>query len=112
MKFIIRWFLYALVIGVITYVLPGVSADGFVSLLALALILGIINAFIKPVLVLLTLPLTIITLGLSTLIINALLIMLASWLVPGFAVSSFWAALIFSIILSLSSLFIKKNNNL
>ncbi len=111
MKFIIRWFLYAVVIGVITYVLPGVSANGFVSLLALALILGIINAFIKPVLVLLTLPLTIVTLGLSTLIINALLIMLASWLVPGFAVSSFWSALIFSILLSLSSLFIRRENN-
>jgi putative membrane protein len=83
--------------------LPGVLLTGFVSALIVSLVLGLVNAFIKPFLVLITLPINILTLGLFTLVINALLIMLVSYLVPGFKVDGFWWALIFSVTLSITS---------
>jgi putative membrane protein len=81
--------------------LPGVIVEGFISALVLAVVLGAINMFLKPILVLLTLPINILTLGLFSLVINALLIMLASAIVPGFSVSGFWWALAFSLVLSI-----------
>lgn len=81
------------------YLLPGVSLSGFFPALVAALILGILNVFLRPLLILLTLPINIFTLGLFTLVINALLVMLASAIVPGFEVASFWSALIFGIVL-------------
>jgi putative membrane protein len=92
-----------LVILVVSYLLPGVLLTGFVSALIVSLVLGLVNAFIKPFLVLITLPINILTLGLFTLVINALLIMLVSYLVPGFKVDGFWWALIFSVTLSITS---------
>ena len=103
MKVLINWFISALAIIITAYLLPGVSVQGFVAALVLAVVLGAINAFIKPVIVILTLPINILTLGLFTLVINALLIMLASAVVPGFGVSGFWWAMLFAIVLSVVS---------
>ena len=101
MKIIIHWIVSALAILVTAYLLPGVSVDGLLAALILAVVLGAINTFLRPVLILLTLPLSIMTLGLFVLVINALLIMLAGSIVPGFAVGSFWWALLFGIVLAL-----------
>ncbi|MGB4598410.1 MAG: phage holin family protein [Trichlorobacter sp.] len=101
MAILINWLISALAVVVTAYLLPGVRLSGFVAALVTALVLGLINAFIKPVLSLLTLPLTIVTLGLFSLVLNALLILLAAKLVPGFQVNGFWWALAFSLVLAL-----------
>lgn len=100
MGILIKWLLAALAIMATAYLLPGVSLSGFVPALVTALVLGLVNAFIKPLLLLLTLPINILTLGLFTLVINALLIMLVSKLVSGFQVQGFWWALAFSVVLT------------
>ncbi|MFA6050042.1 MAG: phage holin family protein [Candidatus Paceibacterota bacterium] len=97
---IIQWLISALAIIVAANLVPGISVT-LVGALILAVVLGLINVFIKPVLFLLTLPINILTLGLFSLVINALLIMLAAAVVPDFTVSGFWAAFFFSIIVSL-----------
>jgi len=103
MKIVIHWIVSALAILLTAYILPGVHVSGFVAALVLALVLGIINAFLRPILVVLTLPITILTLGLFVFVINALLIMLAAAILPGFTVASFWWALLFSIVLAIIS---------
>lgn len=103
MSLIIHWIISALVIILIAYLLPGVTVVGFTAALITALVIGLINAFIKPILVLLTLPINILTLGLFTFIVNAVLILLASAVVPGFMVSNFWWALLFSILITVVS---------
>jgi len=101
MGFLIQWVVSCLAIIITAYLLPGVAVEGFLSALVAALILGLINAVIRPILILLTLPLNILTLGLFTLVINALLIMLAATIVPGFAVQGFWWALLFGVVLAI-----------
>lgn len=101
MKILINWLVSTFAIAITAYVLPGVHVASFSTALVLAVVLGIINVIIKPILLLLTLPITLITLGLFTLVVNALLILLAASLVPGFTVDGFWWALLFSIVLSL-----------
>ena len=103
MSFLFQWLVSGLAIIITAYLLPGVRLTGFFAALVTALILGLINAFIRPVLILLTLPLNILTLGLFTLVINALLIMLAAAIVPGFAVQGFWWALLFGLVLAVIS---------
>lgn len=103
MKIIIHWIVSALAILVTAYLLPGVQVDGLTAALVLAVVLGAINAILRPILVILTLPITILTLGLFVLIINGLLIMLAASIVPGFAVASFWWAFLFGIVLAIVS---------
>ncbi|GAB4390149.1 MAG: phage holin family protein [Thermodesulfovibrionales bacterium] len=100
MPFIINWLVSALAVFIAAYLLPGVTVSGFLAALVTALILGLVNAFLRPVLLVLTLPLTVLTLGLFALVINALLIMLTSAIVPGFDVRNFWWALLFSVVLS------------
>jgi putative membrane protein len=100
MKTIIHFLVSALITA---YVLPGVYVDGFFVALVLAVVLGVVNTFVRPVLIILTLPLTVLTLGISVLFINALLIMLAGYIVPGFAVASFWSAFLFGIVLAIIS---------
>jgi len=85
------------------YVLPGVTVDSFVTALIVSVVLGLVNTFIKPILFILTLPATILTLGLFTLVLNALMIFLVATFVPGFHVNGFWSALFFSLVLSLVS---------
>lgn len=84
-----------------SYLLAGVRVDGFVYALIAAVALGIVNIFIKPLLILLTLPATILTLGLFVFVINALLVLLVARFVPGFHVDGFWWALLFSFIFSI-----------
>ncbi|MFH0864152.1 MAG: phage holin family protein [Candidatus Gottesmanbacteria bacterium] len=100
MKIIANWIVSALAILITAYLLPGIHIAGFLSALVVALVLGIINAVLKPILIILTLPITILTLGLFTLVINALLVLLASNIVNGFTVDNFWWAFLFSLILS------------
>ena len=95
-----------LVILLAAYILPGVTVTTFIVALLVALALGIINAIIKPILIILTLPINILTLGLFILVINALLVMLTAWLVPGFEVASFWWAMLFSIVLTVIEFFV------
>jgi putative membrane protein len=97
---IIHWLVLAIAIGIAAYLIPGVHIT-LIAALVLAVLLGLINIFIKPVINLLTLPLNIVTLGLFSLIINAFIIMLLGVFVPGFGVSGFWAAFFFSILVSL-----------
>lgn len=92
MKLIIRWALSAAALLGVAYIIPGISVSGFYSALFAALILGLINALIKPFILLLTLPVNIFTLGLFTLVINAFLFWFASTVVKGFYVAGFWPA--------------------
>ncbi|HJV36309.1 phage holin family protein [Geomonas sp.] len=101
MSFLVHWLIRALAIVITAYLLPGVRLAGFFAALVTALVLGLVNTFIKPLLLFLTLPLNILTLGLLTFVINALLIMLTSALVPGFQVAGFWWALLFSLVLAI-----------
>lgn len=103
MGMLISWLVYSLAIGITAYLLPGVHVESVTAAIVAALVLGLINAILKPVLVILTLPVTILTLGLFILVINALLILLAANIVPGFAVDGFWWALLFGIVLSVVS---------
>ena len=100
MNILINWLISALAVLASAYLLPGVAVSNFVTALIAALVLGILNAFIKPLLLLLTLPINILTLGLFTLVINAGLIMLAANMVDGFTVDGFWWAVIFALVLS------------
>jgi putative membrane protein len=102
MKLILRILITAALVMVISYFMKGVVVDQFTTAIIVAIVLGLLNLFVKPVLVLLTLPVTFITLGLFLLVINAVIILLCDHFVDGFDVSSFWTALFFSIILSLS----------
>ena len=81
----------------------GVAFNSTGTLIAAALLLGIVNAFVRPIIVVLTLPITLLTLGLFLLVINALMIMLVAWLLPGFLVAGFWSAVFAAIVVSLTS---------
>lgn len=101
MKTLLKIFLTALAVLVIEYLLRGVTVDNLTSAILVAIVLGLLRVIVKPVFVILTLPITVITLGLFLFVINALMVLLASNIVPGFAVSGFWTALLFSLLLSL-----------
>lgn len=108
MNIILNWFISALVILIASYLLPGVHVENFTAALVTAVVLGIINLFIKPLLIILTLPITLLTLGLFALVINAVLILLADSIVPGFQVDGFLWALIFSIVVSVINSFLAR----
>lgn len=93
-------FASSLAVAITAWILPGVTVENYLSALIVAVVLSILNIFLKPVLVFLTIPVTLLTFGLFLLVINALLILLADDLVGGFIVDGFWWALLFSIILS------------
>ena len=95
-----------LAVFISAYILPGVHVDGFVTALVAAVVLGIANILVKPILLILTLPITIITLGLFYFVINALIILLVAKIVPGFKVDGFWWALIFALVLSIVGSFL------
>lgn len=103
MGILIRILVTALAALLAQYILPGVSIDSFTTALLVAIVLGLLNLIVKPVLVILTLPVTVITLGLFLLVINALIVMWAGSLVKGFKVDNFWWALLFSVVLSIIS---------
>ena len=101
-KFFTKTVASALAILFVAYFMKGVTVDNTITALLVAVVLGLLNNFVKPILVLFTLPVTIFTLGLFLLVINAVMILLCDHFVEGFRVSSFWTAMLFSIILSLS----------
>ena len=106
MNLIIRFLLNGLAVFLTAYLLPNVDVDGYGTALIVALVLSIANVIVKPILILFTIPITILTLGLFLLVINAFIILLADYLVDGFDVDGFWWALLFSLILSIfNSLF-------
>lgn len=107
MEILINWIINAMVIFSIAHIMPGVHVADFTTSLVVALILGIINAFLKPVLIILTLPINILTLGLFTFVLNALLIIFVSKLVPGFIIDGFLWAFIFGIVLSIANTFVR-----
>jgi putative membrane protein len=100
MKTLINIFFTTVFVLLLANFMPGVQVDSFITALIVALVLGLLNIFVKPLLVLFTLPATIFTLGLFLLVINAIIIMLCDELVDGFAVNGFLRALLFSLILS------------
>lgn len=101
MNLILKIALTAVAVLVIAHFLPGVSVVNFTSAVIVAIVLGLLRVTIKPLLIVLTLPVTILTLGLFLLVINALIILLADNLIDGFHVTGFWIALLFSLILSI-----------
>lgn len=103
MNILLRILISGIAIIVTSYLLPGVHIESFLSAIIVAAVLALLNSILKPFLVVLTIPVTIVTLGLFLLVINALIILIASSIVPGFIVDGFWWALIFSIILSFIS---------
>ena len=100
MSIIIGWIVFSIAIYITAYLLPGIQIDSFTTALIASVGLGLVNIVLKPILLLFTLPLNLLTLGLFTFVINALLVMLAGELVPGFFVNNFWWALLFSLVVS------------
>ncbi|MBX7225000.1 MAG: phage holin family protein [Chitinophagales bacterium] len=114
MKFLLKFILRALIILLICHYLPGTTLDSgtplenFKTALIVAIGLGLLNTFVKPLLVLFTIPITFLTLGLFLLIINGLIVLIAARLIPGFHVDGLLSGLIFSVILSILSWFVEK----
>ena len=106
MKLILRWLLLAAALLLVAYLYPGVTITSFGSALIAAFVLGLLNTIVRPLLVLLTLPVTVLTLGLFLFVINALMFWSAASLLEGFAVNGFTAALIGSVIYSLCGMVI------
>jgi len=103
MKLLLIWFLNALALLTVAYVLPGIHVDGFTAALVAALILGLINTLLRPLLILLTLPVTVVTLGLFILVINGLLFWFAGSVLKGFEVSGFWVGVLGALLYSIFS---------
>lgn len=101
MGLIINILISALAVAITAYLLPGVTVASFPVAVLVAIVLGLVNAFLKPILILLTLPINILTIGLFTFVINAVIILLVANIVSGFRVDGFWLALVFSLILSI-----------
>ena len=102
MNLIIRLLVTAGIVMLLAHFLPGVAVSGFLAALIVAVVLALLNAIVKPILIILTIPITILTLGLFLFVINACIILLADQLLDGFAVNGFWTALLFSILLSIT----------
>ncbi|WP_291868632.1 phage holin family protein [Maribacter sp.] len=101
MKRILRLLLSALAVILLAQILPNVGIDNYVTAIIVALVLSLLNFIVKPILIIFTLPVTILTFGLFLLFINAFIILLADYLIDGFYVSGIWSALIFSLLLSI-----------
>lgn len=103
MSFVIQLLLTALAAFLAAKFTPGVNISSYWTAIGLALVLGLLDVFVKPVLEFISIPVTILTLGLFLLVINALIIMLASWIITSFQVSGFWSAMLYSVIFSVIS---------
>lgn len=101
MKSIFKLLLTAVAVVIISKILPGVMVDGFINAVIVAVVVALLKFIVRPILIILTLPITIVTFGLFLFIINALIIMMADYFVGGFSVSSIWIGIIFSILLSI-----------
>ena len=103
MRILLVWLVNALALIAVAYLMPSITVSSFTSALIAALVLGLVNAIIRPVLVLLTLPVTVLTLGLFILVINALLFWFVGSILEGFRVQGFWGALVGSLLFSVVS---------
>ncbi|OGR82807.1 MAG: hypothetical protein A2901_05440 [Elusimicrobia bacterium RIFCSPLOWO2_01_FULL_54_10] len=106
MAIFIRLIVNTAAVMVSAYLLKGVHVDSWTTALVVSIVLGVLNAFLKPILIFFTLPITILTLGLFVLVINAALVLLAARLVPGFEVAGFIWALLFGFVLSIINTFL------
>jgi len=102
---LVRWLILTLAVWVAVHLVPGIAYDHWQNLLIAALVLGILNAFVKPIILLISLPLILVTFGFFLVLINTLLLKATAWLVPGLHVASFWSALGGSLVVSIVSLF-------
>ncbi len=102
-EFIIRWFITTVAVFVAAHVVPGLRYDDLGSLLGASLLLGIVNALVRPVLLILCLPLILVTMGLFIFVLNGLLLWMIAGIIPSFHVTGFWAAVFASIVISLVS---------
>ena len=103
MNLVTKILISTLAVLLTAYILPGVKVDGFLTAVVVAAVLAFLNAVVKPLMILFTIPITILSLGLFLMVINALIILLAAKLVDGFVVRGFWWAILFSIILSITN---------
>ncbi len=99
----IRWLILTTAIIITSYIMDGIHVSGFFSAFFAAAILGILNAVFRPILLILTLPINVLTLGFFTFVINAILLMMASGVIPGFDIYGFWSAVFGSLLISLVS---------
>ena len=104
MVLIFKWIGLALIIMFVGWIIPGIEIENFTAAMIAAVVIALINTFIKPALLLLTLPINILTLGIFTLVLNALLFMFAAYLVPGIEISGFLSALLGSLLISIFSI--------
>lgn len=108
--FIARFIVNLLLLALVAYMFKGIHVSGVLSLIFAGIILGLLNAFLRPLLILFTLPLTILTLGIFIFVINALLLWMTASMVEGFEISSFWtalaAALVYSVLSFLATMFL------
>lgn len=107
---VFRWIVLALAVWVAAAIVPGIRYDDGPSVLIAALVLSILNTFVKPALSILSLPFILLTLGVFLLVINALVLMATAWLVPGFHVAGFWPAVGGSLVISVVSFFLGSTN--
>lgn len=107
-RLLIRWALFAGALLLTAVIVPGIGFTDFSTALLAAFVMGLVNIFVRPIILIFTLPLNLLTLGLFTFVINALMLLLVSKIVAGFIISGFLAALLGSIVLSLISLFINR----
>ncbi len=108
MKFLLRLFVMMASMGLVSLMVPGITFDGLAALFLAALVVGLANAVLRPLLIFFTLPLVLLTLGLFILVINALLLMFAAWAVPGFHLAGFGAAFLASLLISIVSFFLNR----
>lgn len=106
MQLLVSLILNGLLVYFAAYLLDGVYVDGFLLAILVGLVLAVINATIRPIITILTLPITILTLGLFLIIINAAMVMLTDWLIPGFEVAGWWSAVFFAILLAILNLIV------
>jgi putative membrane protein len=100
-KFLLRLLISSVAVLLVASVLKGIHVDGFTNALIVAAILAVLNALLKPMLILLTIPVTVMTFGLFLLVINTIIILIADWMVPAIHIDGFWWAMLFSILLSI-----------
>lgn len=105
-SFLIHWLVTAIALGVASWIVPGIHVASWPALLVAAVVLGFVNAVIRPILVIITLPMTVLTLGLFYLVVNGLAFALAAAIVPGFDVDSLWRAMLGALVVGLISWFI------
>lgn len=103
MKLLVKFVILVISIYIASYIIPGVTISSVSTLLVVSIVLGLINTFVKPILVILTFPLTVVTLGIFLLILNGLLVLLVGNIVPGFHISGLFVAILFSIVVSVVS---------